>query len=104
MPVKPDSRHANLPIKQTVGPDGTLRSTITLRLGQAEPTEPLTQHRLVQGETLDQLAFRYFGDERLWWRILDANPLVYPLDIPVGQILTIPAPGPATRITRARRF
>ena len=104
MPVKPDSRHANLPIKQTVGPDGTLRSTVALRLGQAEPATSLTQHQLVQGETLDQLALRYFGDERLWWRILDANPLVYPFDIPVGQILTIPAPGPATRITRARRF
>lgn len=32
------------------------------------------EHVIIQGDRLDLLADHYFGDPRLWWRILDANP------------------------------
>ena len=32
------------------------------------------EHRLRAGDRLDLLARHYYGDDRLWWRLLDANP------------------------------
>lgn len=104
MPVTPDSRFASLPVLEVRAPDGTTRRVIALRLTAPPFTDDGTRHRVTQGEQIDLLARRFYGDERLWWRILDANPLVYPLDIAPGDELVMPAPGPATRITRARSF
>lgn len=103
MPVSPTSRFAHLPLLRTVGPGGDPREAIALRL--SPPTLSTGgMHRVLQGETVDLLAHRYYGDASLWWRILDGNELVYPLDIQPGDQLHIPAPGPVTRVTRARSF
>jgi nucleoid-associated protein YgaU len=104
MPVKPDSRFANLPVLRVLAPDGSFRQVIALRIGQPPVTDNVQQYRVVQGDGVDLLARRFYGDEGLWWRILDANPVVYPLDIQPNDILNVPAPGPSTRITRARGF
>lgn len=53
---------------------------------------PCLEHRLVQGETLDLLAWRYYGDARLWWRIADANPRREPDAWPPGALLRVPHP------------
>jgi hypothetical protein len=47
-------------------------------------------HRLVEGETLDKLAARYFRDPTLWRLIARANRIVDPLELPIGQPLIIP--------------
>lgn len=104
MPVKPNSRFAHLPVLQAVAPDGTSRRVIALRLERPAVGGDVTRYRVTQGEAIDLLTRRFYGDERLWWRVLDANPVIYPLDIEPGEVLDVPAPGPATRITRARKF
>jgi hypothetical protein len=104
MPIKPDSRFAGLPVHQVIAPDGSLRQVIGLKLEHLPVQGIATRLRLSGGEGLDLLAHRLYGDESLWSRILDANPLVYPLDILPGDVLNVPQAGPATRITRARRF
>jgi len=104
MPVKPNSRYRNLSTLKAVAPDGTTHEVISLRLRHDQIPRVSQVHRLTQGESLDLLARRFFGDERLWWRILDANPVIYPLDFQSGDKLNIPALAPATRITRARSF
>jgi len=103
MPVKPDSRFAQLPVIQVTAPDGSTRQVIALRLA-SPPVGATTVYRLTQGEAIDLLARRFYGDEGLWWRILDANPVLYPLDLQGGDVLNVPAPGPATRVTRTRSF
>jgi hypothetical protein len=103
MPVSPDSRFASLPVLQVVAPDGSIRNVVALPLQRPAVDSP-ARHRVVQGEGLDLIALRLLGAEGLWWRILDANPLVYPLDVEPGAVLAIPEPGPATQITRARSF
>jgi hypothetical protein len=104
MPVKPNSRFAGQPILQVMASDGSIRLVIGLKLVHLPGAEPTVRLRLQGGEGLDLLSRRLYGDEGLWWRILDANPLVYPLDIQAGDVLNLPQPGPATQITRARRF
>jgi phage tail protein X len=58
-------------------------------------------HVIAAGETLDLLAYKYYGREDLWWRIADANPGRFPLDWNVGDSIVIPPPRVATR-TAAR--
>jgi nucleoid-associated protein YgaU len=54
-------------------------------------------HVVVGGETLDLLAFKYYGREDLWWRIADANPGRFPMDWLPGDKLMIPPLRVATR-------
>ncbi len=43
------------------------------RIGKAAG---VIEHVLRDGDRLDLLARHYYNDERLWWRILDANPQI----------------------------
>jgi hypothetical protein len=103
MPVKSDSRFAELPLIAAIAPDGSVRHVVSLLLRRPR-LERGTRHRVRQGEAVDLLARRLLGDERLWWRLLDANPVVYPLDLEPGTTVDVPTPGPAARVTRARTF
>lgn len=50
-----------------------------------------TIHVFSEGDTLDGLAVKYFGNPQLWWVILDTNPKFRcELDINYGQELVIP--------------
>lgn len=57
-------------------------------------------HTVIGGETLDQLAKRYYGREDLWWRIADANVRRFPLEWQAGEQLVIPPIRIATRMPR----
>lgn len=104
MPVKPDSRFANLPVIAVTTPDGSQRNVIELRLQGQVLSAPTTAYRVRDGDSPDFIARKFLGDEHLWWRILDVNPEVYPLDIKAGDALELPKQGSATTISRARRF
>lgn len=59
------------------------------------PAPGVLEHVISKGERLDRLAYYYFRDSRLWWRIIDANPdLLFTgvllLDDFAGQTLLIP--------------
>ncbi len=104
MTVSPGSRQAQLPVMEVTGPDGLPRRVSGLRLVRPDPAGRLAEHVVIEGETIDFLAYRYLGDERLWPAILDANPLIHPFDIRPGLVLSIPLPAGPTRASRARRF
>ncbi|MGY1694624.1 hypothetical protein ACI780_06875 [Geodermatophilus sp. SYSU D00814] len=40
-------------------------------------------------EDLEYLAWRLLGSSESWWRIADANPLAFPLDLRPGDTLTV---------------
>lgn len=52
--------------------------------------EDWVEHEVQGGEELDQLAFAYGGDERLWWMIAEVNNIMWPWDIESGTRLIIP--------------
>jgi nucleoid-associated protein YgaU len=56
-------------------------------------------HTVVGTETLDLLAWQYYGREDLWWRIADANPTLTPFALAPGQLIAIPPLRLATRTT-----
>ena len=103
MPAAPGSRFDGLPVLSATAPDGSVRRVVALRL-RRETLPSVARHRVVHGEAVDLLARRFFRDEDLWWRILDANALFYPLELEPGTVLDVPTSGEAARVTRARRF
>jgi nucleoid-associated protein YgaU len=45
-----------------------------LRARDIGPATGVLEHVVGAGDRLDLLALQYYNDDRLWWRILDANP------------------------------
>ena len=49
------------------------------------------QHTVLEGETLQSIAFRYFGDSGKWYLIAEYNNIINPMtEIVGGVILMIP--------------
>jgi nucleoid-associated protein YgaU len=65
-----------------------------IELGRSLLSGSPSVHVTVQGETLSGLAAAYLGDASRWREIARANDLDDPFDLPPGQPLVIPAPGP----------
>jgi nucleoid-associated protein YgaU len=54
-------------------------------------TDPLL-YTWVQSDRLDSLAARHLGSPLLWWKIMDANPILQnPADIRPGTQIRIPS-------------
>jgi len=53
---------------------GTAAPFLGLRPRDIGPATGVLEHTVGAGERLDLLALQYYNDDRLWWRILDANP------------------------------
>lgn len=59
------------------------------------PAVGVIEHVVREGDRLDLLARHYYGDDRLWWRILDANPdlssgVELSLKARAGEVILIP--------------
>jgi hypothetical protein len=50
----------------------------------------LAEHRVTDGERLDNITARYAGDPTLYWRLCDANSVLRPEELEaVGRIIRI---------------
>jgi len=63
----------------------------TIRYPKMEKTSNDIYIISIQGDRLDNLAFKYFEDARLWWILARANNLGKgDLEVPIGTQLRIP--------------
>lgn len=54
-------------------------------------TENATYYTTVQGDTIDGIAYKFYGNADLYWAIMDANPwIMSELDIEPGEVIMIP--------------
>lgn len=83
-----NSRYLRTPIYNITGEDAPIlkiRSRFTFDIQNA------SIHEWVEGDTLDGLAYRYYGISALRWAILDANPTYRSeFDINYGDKIFIP--------------
>jgi nucleoid-associated protein YgaU len=87
------SRYRNL---ETVTADAKISLARRPPPSPAIPPDSIV-HTVIGRETLDLLAWKYYGREDLWWRIADANPDITPFLLSPGQTLAIPPLRIATR-------
>lgn len=68
------------------------QSPRVLAVREIPRTRGVVEHVVVEGERLDHIAHRYYGDPKKSWLILDANPdALNPLDLlQPGRRLKIP--------------
>jgi len=86
-----DSRYTADESYQTNDPERAEHPILGLRPHQGVDSVVRREHRVVAGERLDQLAYKYYGDPLLYWLICDANDALFPEDLMVpGRVLRIP--------------
>ncbi len=91
----PSSRYHGLPTKTLTGAGGKAVVYLSRRfVPSPERFSLLQEHVVVEGDRLDNLAARYFGDPELFWRLADANNAMRPeaLTEEIGRRLRITLP------------
>lgn len=88
------SRYTQVPEHTITGPDGrTIRYKTTRFIA---PTPAQVGHIISGGERLDHIAHFYYRDPERFWRICDANEVLFPPDLEaeVGRKIGIPSAEP----------
>ena len=88
MAVYRDSRYVKTPVYVRNG--DTL--ILNIRSRNKFSVEEATFYTVVQGDTIDGIAYRQYGNAQLYWAIMDANPAyMTEIDIKAGDVLMIPS-------------
>ena len=59
-----------------------------------------TFYTVVQGDTIDGIAYRQYGNAQLGWAIMDANPQYQSeVEVKPGDVLTIPSFDEVVRVS-----
>ena len=67
-----------------------VRNTLTFReIDRAVPAGSIL-HTVMETDRIDNISYQYYSTPDYWWYILDRNPGVDALDLPVGKQLWIP--------------
>ena len=95
MPFPPNSRYAGLKTKTLEIPDGRAVAYLERRfLPAPERFALLSEHAVVEGDRLDNIAARHLGDPEQFWRLCDANGAMRPDEVTetIGRRLRITLP------------
>jgi nucleoid-associated protein YgaU len=91
----PESRYHGIATAQWTQPDGSVVAYLKRRfVPPVEHFSVLQEHRVTEGDRLDNLATRYLGDPTQYWRLCDANGAVRPDELTetAGSTLRITLP------------
>lgn len=99
--TEPGSRYHGVPTAELTvrSADDTLRQIRYLRRRFLPPLDGMVviaEHRVSEGDRIDNLSARYLGDPLAYWRIADANHALQPetLTDPPGHVIRIAMPRP----------
>ena len=83
-----------MPLRAKVDVSFTQAQGVGNQWGKQNPTsgtpDPHGRHQLQNGETLDRVAARHYGDPNKWRLIAAANHIADPLALQPGRVLKIP--------------
>ena len=85
-----DSRYSQLTPLTVPGPNGSQVRIVPIRFIPA--TAPVIARRIKQGDRPDLLAYEFYKEPQLFWRIADANEVMRPSDLTgsLGTLIGIP--------------
>jgi hypothetical protein len=105
MPISARSRYFGLPTYDAQDANQVVHPTVAIRPpGQPGPGTTFYRHQSAGLDSFEYLAWRYLGSSEAWWRMCEANELIFPLDLAPGTIVNVPASGDVGRIVRTRSF
>lgn len=106
MSVSITSRYRPLGILQAPDASGQVHPAVPIRRHPRRRADvPGYRHRLSGAEDIEYLAWRFYGNSEAWYRIADANPLLFPLDLRAGAGVNVPPRDDIGRIVdRERTF
>jgi hypothetical protein len=90
-----NSRYANTSTTVYHRSDGESITYLKRRFCPRGETLPLlVEVRIEDGDRLDLLAARSLGDALQFWRVADANDMLYPFDVmeEIGRTVRVPIP------------
>ena len=90
-----DSRYHGLDTLQWTGADSVVISYVRRRfVPPPENFATLQEHRVAEGDRLDNLAAKYLGDSQQYWRLCDGNGAIRPNELTetIGDNLRITLP------------
>ena len=105
MPTFLNSRYRDLSVYQVDDPERGRTATVAIRPPTPPPAgTPMYRHVVSGTETMEYLAWRFFGSSDAWWKLAEANPGLFPLDLRPGMSLDVPGMDEVGRVVRTRRF
>jgi hypothetical protein len=105
MPMFSSSRYHELPVYEVDDPERGRTATVAIRPSTPPPAGTATYRHVVTGtDTIEYLAWRFFGSSDAWWKLAEANPGLFPLDLRPGMSIVIPGMDEVGRVVRTRRF
>ena len=90
MSILAGSRYASAAVT-TLQAAGKPRQVILISPQQAPYSFGYTSYQVTEADTVQSLAWAFFGDPAQWWQIADANPEIeFWGPLPPGTIIRIP--------------
>jgi hypothetical protein len=92
-PTNPSSRYYGCPILNFARPDGVQVAYLQRRIiPQPETYASVQRYAVVDGDRLDNLSARFYGDPILYWMICDASGATDPdeLTAQIGRTIQVP--------------
>lgn len=89
------SRYYGIATAQLTTPDGTTVTYLKRRfVPPPENFATLSEHQVVSGDRVDNLAARHLGDPEQYWRLCDANGAMNPSELTeiIGRYVRITLP------------
>jgi hypothetical protein len=83
-------RYARSPLLKGGSTIGIGRSGIALYNAVKIGAISVTRRQMKEGERLDIIAGKLYGDSSLWWIIASASGIGWGLQVPPGIVITIP--------------
>ena len=89
--IGPNSRYLTATITTAVGPNDDTRQEMRPAFPRSRQIT-YTYHRVISGERVDTIAYAYYGNAQLWWKIADANPEILDwLELEPGEVIRVPS-------------
>lgn len=100
-PFPPNSRYYGVETAEWTAPDGKILVYLRRRfLPSPDRFALLQEHAVTEGDRLDNVTAQYLGDPEQFWRLCDANNVMFPTELTdtIGRRLriTLPEGIPAT--------
>lgn len=88
--ISSTSRYRTAIIQTVTAPDGTTRQEMRIPFPRSQQIN-YTYYRVLGGDRVDTIAYKFFKNATMWWMIANSNPEIIDwVELPPGTIIRVP--------------